>query len=86
MYARTIILETINSYSASIKVEELAEHVWDELEKFGFHAAIINDKGVDLIHNISGYDYKQTTVWFRRDRKHDTWKAFQVINGKNRYL
>ena len=83
--AKEIIKNIAESTTSRIKVEQLCETIYRELEKAGIRCAIVNDSGIDIEGEERDW-FNSGTVWFMRDNKNDCWKAFQVVNCKNAAL
>lgn len=71
--------------TSRIKVEQLCEAIYRELEKAGIRCAIVNGRGIDIEGEKMDW-FNTGTVWFQRDNKNDFWKAFQVVDCKNAAL
>lgn len=80
--AKEIIKDIAESTTSRIKVEQLCEAIYRELEKAGIRYAIVNDRGIDIEGEKRDW-FNTGTVWFQRDNKNDCWKAFQVVDCKN---
>lgn len=83
--AKEIIRDIAESTTSRIKVEQICEAIYRELEKAGIRCAIVNGRGIDIGGGKRDW-FNTGTVWFRRDNKNDCRKAFQVVDCENAAL
>lgn len=83
--AKETIKNIAESTTSRIKVAQLCEAIYRELEKAGIRRAIVNDRGIDIEGEERDW-FDSGTVWFQRDNGNDCWKAFQVVDCKNAAL
>lgn len=78
MNAIEIIKNFSKNTSSDVNVTDLVSDIYWALYAEGHKSCVVNEKGIEL--------KGMNTIWFRRDNKNNCWKAFMVVDYKNKYL